>query len=98
MFRIMLVYGAIAGALMIVIIAIGVQFNGGDFSEGSQAQGYLIMILASSLIFVGVKRYRDKALGGVIKFWPALKIGFEGLSFRLLCLALLAGAISEFRL
>ena len=53
MFRIMLVYGAIAGALMIVIIAIGVQFNGGDFSEGSQAQGYLIMILASSLIFVG---------------------------------------------
>ena len=75
MFRIMLVYGASAGSRLIVIIAIGVQMNGGDFSEGSQVQGYLIMILASSLLFIGVKRYRDRALGGVIKFWPALKLG-----------------------
>lgn len=74
MFRIMLVYGVIAGVLMIAVIAIGVQLNGGDFSDGSQLQGYLIMILASSLIFVGVKRYRDNTLGGVIKFWPALKL------------------------
>jgi hypothetical protein len=42
---------------------------------GSQFTGYLIMLLALSLIFVGVKRFRDQALGGVIKFVPALLMG-----------------------
>lgn len=75
MFRISLVYGAIAGVTMIAIIAAGVYLNGGDFSSGSQLQGYLTMVFVLSLIFVGIKRYRDTALGGVIKFWPALKLG-----------------------
>jgi hypothetical protein len=33
------------------------------------------MLIALSFIFVGVKRYRDRALGGVIKFLPAFLIG-----------------------
>ena len=37
--------------------------------------GYLIMIVALSMIFVGIKRYRDRELGGVIKFGTAALLG-----------------------
>tara|TARA_R110002073_G_scaffold68704_3_gene170596 strand:+ start:216 stop:626 length:411 start_codon:yes stop_codon:yes gene_type:complete len=33
------------------------------------------MLIGFSMIFVATKKYRDEELGGVIKFWTALKIG-----------------------
>lgn len=72
MYRIMLVYGAIAGMVIIAIMTAGMVLGSGG---GSEVQGYLTMIVVLSLIFVGVKRYRDKNLGGVIKFLPALGVG-----------------------
>ncbi len=75
MLRTVLVYGAIAGLITITSIAIGFQMAGGKVAESSQLTGYLIMIAAMSLIFVGVKRYRDQSLGGVIRFWPAFRLG-----------------------
>lgn len=72
MFRIMFVYGAIAGVVIISVMVAGMVLSGGS---GSQVQGYLTMVVVLSLIFVGIKRYRDKDLGGVIKFMPALGLG-----------------------
>ncbi len=72
MFRIMLVYGAIAGVITIALMSLGMWLSDGT---GSQLQGYLTMLVVLSLIFVGIKRYRDKALGGVIKFAPAFGLG-----------------------
>ncbi len=72
MIRIMLVYGAIAGVVIIAIMSLGMFLGGGS---GSQLQGYLTMLVVLSLIFVGVKRYRDRDLGGVIKFLPAFGLG-----------------------
>ncbi len=73
MLRYALIYGAIAGAISITVITLGLVF--GDGNTGSQAFGYLIMIVALAMIFVGVKRYRDRDLGGVIKFGPAFMLG-----------------------
>lgn len=39
------------------------------------ASGYAAMLVALSVIFVAVKRQRDHAQGGVIKFLPALGMG-----------------------
>ena len=36
---------------------------------------YIVMLVALSMVFVGIKQYRDQALGGVIKFGPALLVG-----------------------
>lgn len=41
---------------------------------------YLIMIVAMALIFVAVKRHRDRQLGGVIRFGTALSLGL-GITF-----------------
>lgn len=37
--------------------------------------GYAMMLVALSLVFVGVKRHRDRDLGGVIRFLPAFLVG-----------------------
>jgi len=68
MFRTILVYGAIAGVLTIVLMLLGMQTRFGH----SMLSGYLTMMAVMlPMIFIGTKRYRDNELGGVIKFWPA---------------------------
>jgi hypothetical protein len=37
--------------------------------------GYVTMIVALATVFLGIKRYRDKVLGGAIKFGPAFLVG-----------------------
>lgn len=72
MLRFMLIYGAVSGTTIIAVMIAGMALGGG---AGSEVQGYLTMIVVLALIFVGIKRYRDKELGGVIKFLPALGLG-----------------------
>jgi hypothetical protein len=71
MFRRVVVFGLAAG----VVVAVPMFWLLVQFGEGSLFTGYTIMLLALSLIFVGVKRHRDRALGGVIRFLPALGMG-----------------------
>ena len=71
MLRTILAFGAAAGALVVLPMYVIPANAGWD----TLYTGYLIMILALSLIFVATKRYRDKTLGGVIRFLPALLIG-----------------------
>ena len=75
MIRYAFVYGGAAGVVAIVSIVISLALTGGQHAAGSLWLGYLIMIVALALIFVGVKRYRDREQGGVIKFLPALGLG-----------------------
>jgi len=85
MFRTALIYGSISGVVIIGIILIGLRFGdahgSGVFS--SEWFGYLVMIVSLSTIFIAIRDYRNKKLGGVIKFLPALGLG--------LMIALIAG-------
>ncbi|HEY5722095.1 MAG TPA: DUF4199 domain-containing protein [Allosphingosinicella sp.] len=78
------VYGGIGGAIPILIISASLALNLSNHTT-SVWFGYLVMLAALSLIFVGVKRYRDVECGGIIRFWRALGLG--------LAMALVAGLI-----
>lgn len=68
-----IVYGGIAGAITIGVMCAGFFLDtSGSHSLGF---GYLVMVIALTLIFLGVKSYRDREGGGVIKFGPALLLG-----------------------
>jgi hypothetical protein len=72
--RIIAVYGVISG----VIVIIGMYTSMAvvtDHGTMGMVAGYLSMLVALSFVFVGVKRYRDVNLGGVITFWKALAVG-----------------------
>jgi amino acid transporter len=71
-----LVFGLMAGLIVtaFMIISVGRCYTQEDF-EGNVLLGYASMILAFSLIFVGVKNYRDKYNQGVISFQKAFKMG-----------------------
>ena len=69
-----LIYGGIAGAIAITIIATTIALDLPSHAT-SLFVGYLVMLVALSLIFVGVKRYRDVECGGVIRFGRAFAIG-----------------------
>jgi hypothetical protein len=69
-----LIYGGIAGAIVVGLtgIALSVGILGHD---SSPFFGYLVMLVALSMIFLGVKRYRDVECGGVVRFGRALAVG-----------------------
>ena len=76
MTRIMLTYGLISG-LAIILTSLGIIVAFGDHGSNGMGlfTGYLVMLVGLSAILVGVKQHRDQALGGVIRFWPALALG-----------------------
>ena len=67
-----LISGAICTAWLITFVAMGVEAMNMDYGE---VVGYSSMILAFSLIFVGIKQYRDKLNGGAVSFGKAFQIG-----------------------
>lgn len=74
--KIIITYGLIAGAIIIGSMIWALAMEGLNHNMAVlEWLGYLIMIIAFSAIFVGIKRYRDRDLGGVIKFVPAFLVG-----------------------
>ena len=63
--------GLIVGGILAISVAFGLLSN---HDGGSMLLGYASMLLAFSLIFVGVKSYRDKQLDGFISFGRAFKM------------------------
>jgi hypothetical protein len=75
MLKKILTYGAIAGFVVGVPLSLLVLSGASPHGYWGMVIGYLIMLIALSTVFVGVKRHRDEDLGGVIRFWPAFGYG-----------------------
>jgi len=76
MLKKILSYGVIAGLIVgVPLFALTAAMQGHRSGAYGAVLGYSIMLIALSTVFVAIKRYRDRELGGVIKFWPALGFG-----------------------
>ena len=75
MLRIVLIYGIVGGLIVAAPMAWSTLTTADTIPENAALYGYLSMLLAFTMVFVGIKHYRDKALGGVIRFVPALGVG-----------------------
>lgn len=78
MLGIILIYGLIGaviagGPLLWGMLTFNV--NSGQMPENGALIGYATILVALTGVFLGVKHYRDKVKGGVIKFVPALGVG-----------------------
>jgi hypothetical protein len=76
MLRTILIYGVIGGLIVAVPMAVSLfTLTPDTIPENAALYGYLSMLLAFTMVFVGIKHYRDKVLGGVIRFLPGLGVG-----------------------
>ena len=95
MLRKMLVYGIIAGLIVAAeMLTITVGYSGHLPSPYGMILGYLTMLIALSVVFVGIKKHRDADLGGVIGFWQAFGFGL-GVSFIASVLYVAAWEVSQ---
>jgi hypothetical protein len=72
-----LVFGLIAGAIASSLMAINMSMMKPDSDHGafSMMVGYASMLLGFCFIFLAIKSYRDKQLGGTISFGKAFLTG-----------------------
>ena len=75
MLRYAMVYGGIIGMVVIALMASTLVFFGPGEVGSSEVAGYAFMIAVLSLVFIGIKRYRDIEHGGVIKFTQGAGVG-----------------------
>jgi Protein of unknown function (DUF4199) len=69
-------YGVIAGLIIgVPMMWRMLSAKPGEVPVVGMLVTYLVMIVALSAVFIGIKAYRDKVLGGVIRFLPALGVG-----------------------
>jgi hypothetical protein len=68
-------FGLISGAILSAMMLLTMPFIDSIGYDRGEVIGYTTMVLASLLIFVGVKSYRDNVGGGTIGFGRALAVG-----------------------
>ena len=75
MLRYALIFGGIIGAVVIALMSLSLFALGPDSAASSELAGYATMLVVLSLLFVGIKRYRDVECGGVIRFSQGAAVG-----------------------
>jgi len=75
--KIVILYGLIAGLVVgaMMMITMPLYENGTLKLDNGELLGYTTMVVALSLVFFGVKSYRDNYQAGIISFGQAAKVG-----------------------
>ncbi len=75
--KIVLTFGLLSGGIVSVLLILALLLMEGntmDYDSG-ELVGYASMIVALSLVFFGIKSFRDNVQSGTIKFWKAMHVG-----------------------
>lgn len=72
--KIVLTFGALSGAIPVLMFVLGAVF-GGENWQGSLVIGWATIILSAVFIFVGIRSYRENYNNGVITFGKAFQVG-----------------------
>ena len=75
MLRYSLIFGSIIGVIVIAFMIVVMLAVGTEDLGTSELMGYAVMLAVLSLVFIGIKRFRDAEHGGVIKFTQAAGVG-----------------------
>jgi hypothetical protein len=75
--KVILIYGLIAGAVVagMMLITMPMYQNGTLNLDNGELLGYSTMIIALSMVFFGVKSYRDNYSKGSISFGKGFQVG-----------------------
>ena len=77
--RNIIIYGLVAGIVVSVLMLFTTNYlsycAGNVDYDTSMLIGYASMLISFSIVYVGIRNYRDKYNGGVISFGKAFKIG-----------------------
>jgi hypothetical protein len=75
--KIVLIYGLIAGSILaaVMLISIPLWKSGVLNFDNGEITGYSSMVIALSMIFFGIKSYRDNHRAGKITFGEGFKVG-----------------------
>lgn len=75
--KVTLTFGLLAGGIVSVfmVIIMGLCESGTINFDNSDFIGYGSMVIALSMVFFGIKSYRDNYLNGAIKFGKGLQVG-----------------------
>jgi amino acid transporter len=74
--KVTLIFGLIAGAIVsaFVVVLIVVWVKNGKIIDNLLV-GYAAMVVALSMVFFGIKSYRDNYQSGKIRFWKGFQVG-----------------------
>ena len=75
--KVTIVFGLLAGVIVSIFLVITMTLceKGAIDLDSSDIVGYGGMVIALSMIFFGIKSYRDNYGSGIIKFTTGLKVG-----------------------
>jgi len=69
-------YGVIGGLIIVIpMLWRMLTVKPGEIPVVGMLLTYLVMLVALTTVFLGIKHYRDKMLGGAIRFLPAFGVG-----------------------
>ena len=75
--KVVLTFGLMAGLIiagLVWVTAILVDKGAIGFNR-LEVVGYASMIIALSMVFFGIKSYRDNSAGGTLRFWKGVQVG-----------------------